>query len=134
MLADLKCAHGAIDHRAGGQAENAYHASQTPVRRFFGVAGAVRGELLGNVTEGTSAISAAVHQTDGQIEAFRLLECASGVVGGVAKSVAAHFQGQTLASITKRSGGFGTELAGEGFARTAEAVGAASQSVFQDMA
>src|SRR5438067_12645322 len=62
LLAGLERTQGAIQNRTGAQTEPDDHTHDAPIRWFFAIAGAVRREMLGDVTQSPQSKSRAIQQ------------------------------------------------------------------------
>src|ERR1035438_2530706 len=74
LLAVFERAHRAVQDAAGQAIEYPQDARQTPVGRFFAIAGPMWGEVLGNVRQGPQAAGRTVDQAHVQPEPFGCLD------------------------------------------------------------
>ena len=135
LLAVFERAHRAVQDAARRAIEYPQDARQTPVGRFFAIAGPMGWEVLGNVIQGPQAAGRTVDQAHRQPEPFGRLDGGGGLGGRVPEGLAQKFQGQALTGITEGGGGFGGQLLRQGnFAAGAQAVGTPLAGIFDDMA
>src|ERR1017187_512110 len=135
LLAVFERAYRAVQDAAGHAIEYPQDARQTPVGRFFAIAGPMWGEMLGNVIQGPQTAGRTVDQAHLQPESFGCLDGGSGLGGRVPEGLAEEFPRQALTGIAEGGGGFGGQLLGQGsFAAGAQAVGAPLAGIFDDMA